>query len=160
MKMRYSALILLAFLWLTGCNKEKRYVYEVQPQELYQNAAQKQYLKTTDQFISIAYTHLFNASITNNELNKINVALLAVGDKATIQDMIVKNMIKDVQTISNNDMRADLPAFVDQTYLRFFNRKPNEFEAWKLKDLVEKNADITPKMVYYSMMTSNEYRYY
>lgn len=160
MKMRYSALILLAFLWLTGCNKEKRYVYEVQPQELYQNAAQKQYLKTTDQFISIAYTHLFNASITNNELNKINVALLAVGDKATIQDMIVKNMIKHVQTISNNDMRADLPAFVDQTYLRFFNRKPNEFEAWKLKDLVEKNADITPKMVYYSMMTSNEYRYY
>lgn len=160
MKMRYSALILLAFLWLTGCNKEKRYVYEVQPQELYQNAAQKQYLKTTDQFISIAYTHLFNASITNNELNKINVALLAVGDKATIQDMIVKNMIKDVQTISNNDMRADLPAFVDQTYLRFFNRKPNEFEAWKLKDLIEKNADITPKMVYYSMMTSNEYRYY
>lgn len=29
-----------------------------------------------------------------------------------------------------------------------------------MKDLIEKNVDITPKMVYYSMMTSEEYRYY
>jgi hypothetical protein len=65
-----------------------------------------------------------------------------------------------VQIPADAAMRADIPVFVEQTYLRLFNRKPNEFEAWKMKDLIEKNADISPKMIYYSMMTSNEYRYY
>ena len=45
-------------------------------------------------------------------------------------------------------------------YLRFFNRQPNEFEAWKVKDMIDKNTDITPQMIYYSMMTSEEYRFY
>ncbi len=155
-----SAIVLL--LLLPGCSKEKRYIYEVEPQQLYENAAQKQYLKTTDQFISIAYTHLFNVSITNNQLTQYNVALMSLGDKATIQDMIIKSLINKsgVQIPADAAMRADIPVFVEQTYLRLFNRKPNEFEAWKMKDLIEKNADISPKMIYYSMMTSNEYRYY
>ncbi len=154
--------ILIVLLFAAGCSKEKRYIYQVQEQELYQSAAQKQYLKTTDQFISIAYTHLYGVSITNNQLNQYNVALMALGDKATIQDMIIKSLINKpgVQIPGDAAMRTDVPAFVEQTYLRLLNRKPNEFEAWKLKDLIEKNADVTPKMIYYSMMTSNEYRYY
>ena len=156
-------LIMAALLTInSSCNKEKRYIYQVQDQQLYLNAAQKLNLKTTDQFISIAYSHLFGNSITNTELTKYNTALLALGDKATMQDMIVKSMINrsGVQLVTNNDMRADIPAFVEQTYLRFYNRKPNAFESWKMKDLIEKNADITPKMIYYTMMTGNEYRYY
>lgn len=154
--------ILIVLLFVAGCSKEKRYIYQVQEQELYQSAAQKQYLKTTDQFISIAYTHLYGVSITNNQLNQYNVALMAMGDKATIQDMIIKSLINKsgVQIPGDAAMRTDVPAFVEQTYLRLLNRKPNEFEAWKLKDLIEKNADVTPKMIYYSMMTGNEYRYY
>lgn len=163
MKIKLSAFFLLAFLLLqTSCNKEKRYIYQVQDQELYQSAAQKQNLKTTDQFISIAYSHLFGVSITNNELTQYNVSLQALGDKATMQDMIVKSMINrgGVQLVTNSAMRADIPTFVEETYLRFYNRKPNEFERWKMKDLIEKGTDITPKMIYYSMMTSDEYRYY
>lgn len=156
-----SSAIVLLFL-LQGCSKEKRYVYEVEPQQLYENAAQKQYLKTTDQFISIAYTHLFSVSITNNQLTQYNVALMSLGDKATIQDMIIKSLINKpgVQIPTNAVMRADIPVFVEQTYLRLLNRRPNEFETWKMKDLIEKNVDISPVMVYYSIMTSNEYRYY
>lgn len=156
------AITLFTLLLQAGCSKEKRYIYQVQEQELYQSAAQKQYLKTTDQFISIAYTHLYGVSITNNQLNQYNVALMALGDKATIQDMIVKSLINKpgVQIPGDAAMRADVTAFTEQTYLRLLNRKPNEFEAWKMKDLIEKNTDITPKMIYYAMMTSNEYRYY
>lgn len=163
---RLSHLLLLSLLLLAAsCSKKierNRYIYQVTEQELYQSAAQKQYLKTTDQFISIAYSHLFGHSITNNELAQYNVLLLALGDKATMQDMIVKSMLNrsGVIAVTNNAMRADVPAFVDQTYLRFYNRKPNEFESWKMKDLIEKNTDISPPMIYYSMMTSNEYRYY
>ena len=163
MKIQHSVYaVFFLLLFYTSCNKEKRYIYEVQSQELYQSAAQKQNLKTTDQFISIANSHLFGSTITNNELNQYNVALLALGDKGVMQDMIVKSMINrnGLQFPTNTAMRADISTFVEQTYLRFYNRKPNEFEAWKMKDLIEKNTDITPKMIYYSMMTGNEYRYY
>jgi Arc/MetJ family transcription regulator len=166
MKIKYSFLLLaISLLLQPSCTKiveKKRYTYQIQDQELYQTAAQKLYLKTTDQFISIAYTHLFGVSITNNELNQYNVTLQALGDKATMQDMIVKSMINrsGVQLVTDAAMRADINAFVEQTYLRFYNRKPNEFEQWKMKDIIEKNTDITPKAIYYSMMTANEYRYY
>lgn len=153
---------LLLVLLVSSCNKEKRYIYQVEEQELYQNNNEKQTLKTTTQFISIAYSDLFGTSITNDELNKFDVALQSFGDKTILQDMIVKSLINrsGVQVVTDNAMRADVPAFVEGTYLRIFNRKPNEFEAWKMKDLIDKNADITPKMVYYSLMTSEEYRYY
>lgn len=154
----FSFLLLL----LTACNKEQRYIYHVEEQELYQNANEKKTLKTTTQFISIAYSDLFGTSITTSELTKFDVALQAFGDKAIMQDMIVKSLVNrsGVQIPTNNAMRADVAAFVEATYLRLYNRKPNEFEAWKLKDMIEKNTDITPVMVYYSLMTSEEYRYY
>lgn len=154
--------ICLLMLTLASCNREKRYIYEVQEQELYQNASEKRNLKTTAQFISIAYSDLFGTSITTDELTKFDVTLQAFGDKAILQDMIVKSMINrsGIQVVDNNAMRADIAAFTENAYLRFFNRRPTEFEAWKVKDLIEKNADITPKMVYYSLMTSDEYRYY
>jgi hypothetical protein len=156
-----SAFLLIALL-ASSCNKEKRYIYQVQEQELYQNSNEKQTLKSTTQFISIAYSDLFGTSITNDELTKFDVALQAFGDKGVLQDMIVKSLINrnGVQVVTANAMRADIPAFIEGAYLRFYNRKPNEFEAWKMKDLIEKNADITPVMVYYSLMTSEEYRYY
>ena len=160
-----KTVILLAafFLFATSaCNKDQRVTYEVQTKELYQSAAQKQTLKTTIQFVSIAYSDLYNSSITSDQLNKLDLAYQAMGDKKIIEDMIIKNFLNQASSIipTNTIMRNDVAAFVQNTYLRFYNRKPNEFEAWKMKDMIEKNTDITPKMVYYTLMTSNEYRYY
>jgi hypothetical protein len=153
---------LICLLALGACKNEKRYIYEVEEQEIYQSANDKKNLKTTTQFISIAYNDLFGSNITTQQLQQFDVALQAFGDKNVIQEMIVKNLINrgGTQIPSDIAMRGDLPSFVEQTYLRIYNRKPNEFEAWKLKDMVEKNADITAKMVYYSLMTSEEYKYY
>ena len=153
-----SFVILLA----SGCNKDSRYVYEVQTKELYQNASEKKTLKTTTQFVSIAYSDLFSTSITNDKLNKLDLAYQSLGDKATVEDMIIKSFIAQANSTlpTATAMRSDIPAFVQNAYLRFYNRKPNEFEAWKMKDMIEKNTDITPKMVYYSLMTASEYRYY
>lgn len=154
------ALLLVSIL--SACNKEKRFIYQVQEQELYQNSSEKKNLKTTTQFISIAYNDLFGTNITNQELNQFDVSLQSFGDKSILQDMIVKSLLERTssQIPTNANMRADIPAFVEHAYLRFYNRKPNEFEAWKVKDLIEKNADITPKMIYYSLMTGDEYQYY
>lgn len=162
MKKQLYVLIACLLLSASACNKEKRYIYVVEQQELYQNAAQKVNLKTTAQFISIAYSDLFGSAITNDELLKFDVALQSLGDKNTMQDMITKSLINrsGVQQVNDATMRADVDAFIENEYLRFFNRMPNEYEQWKLKDMIEKNADITPKMVYYSLMTSTEYKYY
>lgn len=157
--------LLSALLLYNGCNTqtiEDRYIYEVQTKEIYQNASQKQTLKTTTQFVSIAYSDLFNSSITNDKLNSLDIAYQSLGDKKVIEDMIIKTFLQQASSLvpSNTVMRNDIPTFVQNTYLRFYNRKPNEFEAWKVKDMIEKNADITPKMIYYTLMTSDEYRYY
>ncbi|MFN8285299.1 MAG: hypothetical protein U0V74_01025 [Chitinophagales bacterium] len=159
---KYWSLILILFLFAESCKKEKRYVYETQQQELYQNANDKRNLKTTTQFITIAYNDLFNDNITTTELNKLDIALQAVGDKGVVQDLIVKNFINrpGVVITDNTAMRSDIPAFVNDAYLRLYNRKPTEVEAWKMKSLIENNTDISPKMVYYSMMTAEEYRFY
>ena len=159
---RFFSVAAVLMLLISSCNKEQRVIYQVQEQELYQSSAEKRNQKSTTQFISIAYNDLFGSSITSGELTKLDIAYQALGDKGVLEDMIVKSLINkpSVQIVTNTVMRADVPAFVESAYLRFFNRKPNEFEAWKVKDLIEKNADITPKMVYYSLMTSEEYRYY
>lgn len=155
-----SFFLLLTGIW--GCNKEQRVIYEVKEQELYQNSAEKKTQKTTLQFISISYNHLFGSSITNDELNKLDVIYQALGDKRVLEEMIVKSMLNRSGALipTSSEMRADVSGFVQSAYLRFYNRKPTEFEAWKMKDLIEKNTDITPKMIYYSMMTTDEYRYY
>lgn len=152
-------------LLYSGCNTktvENRYLYEVQTKEIYQNSSQKQTLKTTTQFVSIAYSDLFNSSITNDVLNKLDIAYQSLGDKKIIEDMIIRTFLQQASSLipTNNAMRSDIPTFVQNTYLRFYNRKPNEFEAWKVKDMIEKNTDMTPKMIYYTLMTSDEYRYY
>ncbi len=157
--------LLAVVLLYSGCNTktiEDRYIYEVQTKEIYQSASQKQTLKTTTQFVSIAYSDLFNSSITNDKLNSLDIAYQSLGDKKVIEDMIIKTFLEQASSFvpSNTVMRSDIPTFVQNTYLRFYNRKPNEFEAWKVKDMIEKNTDITPKMIYYTLMTSDEYRYY
>ena len=157
--------LLVVVLLYSGCNTktiEDRYIYEVQTKEIYQSASQKQTLKTTTQFVSIAYSDLNNSSITNDQLNKLDIAYQSLGDKKIIEDMIIKTFLQQANSLipSNTVMRSDISSFVQNTYLRFYNRKPNEFEAWKVKDMIEKNADITPKMIYYTLMTSDEYRYY
>lgn len=162
MKKIVFALLTALVLVTPSCNKEKRYVYEVQEQQLYQSANDKRNLKTTTQFITIAYNDLFGTNISTTELNKLDVALQAVGDKSVVQDMIVKAFINrsGVQIVSNTVMRNEVAEFVQGCYLRFYNRQPTETEMWKMKNLIETNTDITPQQVYYSFMTSEEYKYY
>ena len=159
---KYFLAFLLLLTVVSASKKETRYIYQVEPQQLYQSANDKKNLKTTTQFISIAYNDLFGTTITNSQLLNFDAALESLGDKNVIQDLIVKSLINQsgVQIPDNNTMRADVGAFVKNTYLKLYNRQPTEFEAWKLQDILQKNTDITPQMVYYSMMTSDEYKYY
>lgn len=157
---------ILAFCFLAllfqSCKKETDYIYEVDPVQVVKDQTNKDISKSTIEFLSIAYSDIFGSTITQNQLNRLSLLYLAFGDKKLLEDLLIKNMINrpESQLPSNAVMRADVAAYVKSTYIKLFNREPNELEAYTLKKNIDDNADMTSVMVYYSMMTSDEYRYY
>ena len=146
----------------TSCDTEKDFIYGVNDLEVVRPTGNKGYQKSLTEFISIAYADVFDANITQDVLLDLSTPYAAFGDLKYIEDLIIQNFLNDqsAQLPSNTVMRANVDLFITETYNRFYNRNPNEFELWYMKDLIDSNSDITPELVYYSMMTSNEYRYY
>ena len=156
------ALVVVVSFSFTGCKKEKDIIYEVNDVNVEQPNANKDYAKTLTEFISIAYADLFGSNINQTQLQTLAVPYSGFGDLKLIEDMIIKNFLNSPSVIipSDSEMRANIDQFLLDTYQKFFNRYPNEFELWHMKNLIDENSDITPELVYYSIMTSNEYRYY
>lgn len=166
----YLTLTLTKYVWTilvvaslaSGCKKETLYVYDVNTVNVEQEGGIKQHPKTTTEFISIAYSDLFGSTISNTDLQKLNVAYSAFGDRKLIEDMIVKNFLNNnaIAIPSKAQMQNDVSKFVTDTYKKLYNRLPNEYEKYYVTKVINADANITPVLVYYAMMTSNEYRYY
>lgn len=154
--------LILPLFFLSSCKKEQVVVYDVNQEKVYQNASEKKSLKTETEFISIAYSDLFGTGITYDVLEKLQGPYISFGDKGLVVDLIIRNFLASpaAKIPADNEMRADLPKFVAETYLKFFNREPDEFEQWKLEQIIRNDNNITAEIVYYAMMTSDEYRYY
>ena len=118
--------------------------------------------KTTIEFISIAYSDLFGNTISQNTLTELSIAYLAFGDKKLVEDLIIRNFLNTPGVVipTKTEMNADVSLFVSTAFKKFYNREPNEFELWQLVELITKDSAMTPELVYYAFMTSNEYRYY
>jgi hypothetical protein len=164
LKTRISALVIFlsGILLFAGCQKEKNIIYEVNDVNVQNPDANKDYVKSLTEFISIAYTDLFGESISQAQLQTLAVPYAGFGDLKLIEELIIKNFLNDpnVNIPTNAEMRENVDQFLFDTYQKFLNRAPNEFELWRLKSMIEENENITPDLVYYSIMTSNEYRYY
>lgn len=159
MKKILAAVFLLAAV---SCTKEKTYIYDVNNVNVNQANSNKGTSKTTTEFISIAYSDLFGTTISNADLVEMFTAYSSFGDKKLVEDRIIRVLLdrSGVQVPTNQSMRNDISLFVTNSYKKFFNRAPNEFEKYYLKNMVQNDTAITPEMLYYSFMTSNEYRYY
>ena len=144
----------------SSCKKE--YIYELKDETVTQPGGSKDNVKTTTEFISIVYSDLFNTNVPTDSLLFVQQAYDAFGDKKLIEDRIVRHFLNSpaVQIPSDASMRADIPGFVNQTIEKFFNRTPDAFENYFISDIIRQNSSITPMMVYYACMTSDEYRYY
>lgn len=157
-------LLVLAIVVLTvsSCKKETDFVYEVNEVQVSKDKIGKGIPKTTVEFISIAYSDLVGSTISQNDLSRVTLLYLAFGDKRLIEDLLIKNIVNSpvVNITTEEVMRNDISAFINSTYLKLFNREPNEVELYTLRKQISENANITPKLVYYAMMTSDEYRYY
>lgn len=163
-KLRYTALSLatIFILGVSSCQKEKNIIYEVNDVDVQDPNANKDYVKSLTEFISIAYTDLFGEAISQTQLQTLAVPYAGFGDLKLIEELIIKNFLNEpsVQIPTDAEMRTNVDQFLLDTYQKFLNRYPNEFELWHMKNLIVENENITPELVYFSIMTSNEYRYY
>jgi len=159
----YTALGLAFLLFFTACStQEDYYVYELQDVEVTRPGAVKSKQKTPQEFIAIAYADLFGRSISPTELEQVNITYLAYGDQQHTEQLLIRNFLNDsaAQIPSEEEMRNNPEGFVRSTYERFYNREPNEFELWKWQDLLENDSSLSPELIYFAFMTSEEYRYY
>ena len=157
---KYSLLLATIAMLFTACKKE--YIFGVDDVDVVQNSASKNNVKTTTEFVSIAYSDIFGSTVPQTYLTKLSLAYLAFGDKKLVEDIIIKNMLNapGVQLPTQQTMLADVDLFINNTYKKFYNRTPSEFELWKMKQLIQADSTITPELVYYAFLTSDEYRYY
>lgn len=155
---------ILAALFAIGvsCKREVTKQYEIDEVNLYTSASEKKNLKSDEQFISILYSDLFGTAITNSKLQELNQAYTSLGDKSLIIDILIKSMLADPGALvpTTQAMRDEPEYFVQTAYKTLLVRKPTKQEEWFLINQIEKNEALEPMDIYYSMLTSEEYRYY
>ncbi len=149
-------------LSMSACKKDSTPVFGVNDVDVSSNTGDKDNLKSATEFISIAYADIFQTTVTSQTLDALTVPYVAFGDNTVIEDMIIRNFLNEPTAIipSEQDMRADIPAFINEAYSRFYNREPDAFEAWQWEEYINSDQDLTVEVIYYAFMTSEEYRYY
>ncbi len=161
---------LLLLVLTTSCKKETTtihnsevdYIYNVNGENLYQSNADKNKEKSSEQYVSILYSNLFQNAIGQNDLIELSEIRRAIGDKQIADELILNAFVNNnnVQIPTNTVMRDDIDAFVEETYLRFFLRKPNPYEAYELKSEIEEDNNLNPELIYMAFALSNEYKFY
>jgi len=156
-------IFLLSILTLVSCKKEKKVTYHVNDVNITQNSAVKDHLKSTTEFISIAYSDIFGTVITTAKLADLSTMYRAFGDKKLIEEMVIKNFLNESTIqIPQIDRTSEITVqnFVNNSYKKLFNRKPDEYELWFVTDMIIRESDLNAELIYFSLMTANEYRYY
>ena len=160
--MRKLIFIFSVFL-LFSCKKEKKITYQLNDVTIENNTANKDHLKSTIEFISIAYSDIFGTVISTNKLAELSTIYKAFGDKKLIEQMVIKNFLNEPSIqIPQIDRSSSgtIHSFVQNVYTKLYNRTPDEYELWFVADMIEKDPDLTSELIYFSLMTANEYRYY
>ncbi len=137
-------------------------LYGIDTVTLYSSSTQKTRLKSPTQFYAILYSDVFRKALPSTELYDLQEASLSIGDKLLMNQMMVSSYINAPEALlpTAGEMRADITAFVQDTYIRFYQRNPSAVEAEYLKNLIERDPGISPKAIYTSFALSNEYLYY
>ena len=160
--MRKLIFILSIFL-LFSCKKEKNVKYQLNDVTIENNRANKDHLKSTTEFISIAYSDIFGTVISINKLADLTKIYKAFGDKKLIEQMVIKNFLNEpsiqIPQIDRSSA-STINTFTQNTYIKLYNRTPDEYELWFISNMIENDTDLTSELIYFSLMTANEYRYY
>ncbi len=166
---------LLLFLSLAvftvSCKKEvveeviyDNIIYQIDTVPVYQSNTEKDRLKTPIQYISSLYSNLAFSSIPTSILDNLVVYRLSIGDKTLVNELILNAMLEDPAITAlfptNAEMRDDIDAFIDESYLRFYLRNPTAYEKYSLHNIIEADEDITVTDMFRAFLLSNEYMFY
>ena len=151
---------LFCFLVISCSKEEKKYIYQVQEVYVDSPGADKPNVKESTEYISIAYADVFGKSIGSDLLAQLTTSYVSFGDVSIIEDLIIRNFLADpdAKIPTDSQMRADVELFVKDCYNQFYGREPNAQEVWFFKDKINSNSGLTPEVVFYIFLTSNEYR--
>ena len=159
-KMKKLLYILSVFLILSSCKKDD--VYELNEVNATSYNANKDKLKSSNQFISILYANLFQEALSANELFEISRCIQSIGDKEVAHEIVFSNFMNKNGVIIPSDslMRDNLDLFIEDTYKRFFVRDITEAEREFFISFFESHPNVSAEMFYMAFALSNEYQYY
>lgn len=161
--MRNYIYLFLLFFVFSACQKDKNaYLYELNETEVSSVTGKKTKRKTEEQYVSILYANLFQQALSSADLFEITKCIMSIGDKEVAHKVVVSNLMNrpDVKLPSNTEIRADLTAFIFDTYKRFYVREPSIAEKTWWLNYLNANPQITSEIVYVSFALSEEYLYY
>src|SRR6185436_1493348 len=143
---RFLSLSLLLSIILCSCKKEvlqkviyDNTIYGVTPVNLYLSNADKTKQKSPEQFVSILYSNLTNQTIPADDLTHISEVTYSFGDKGLVNSMLLENFLSapQIEIPSKQQMRNDITTFVSNTYLKFYLRKPSEYEKYFFSSMIQ-----------------------
>ena len=156
-------IFIFSVFFLFSCKKEKKITYQLNDVTIENNTANKDHLKSTIEFISIAYSDIFGTVISTNKLADLSTIYKAFGDKKLIEQMVIKNFLNEpsiqIPQIDRSSS-STINIFAQNMYTKLYNRTPDEYELWFVTDMIQKDTTLTSELIYFSLMTANEYRYY
>jgi hypothetical protein len=167
MNMRiFKFLLISCFLFsFVQCKKDKNTRYEIVETPSYGDNLKKDKDKTNIEFHSILSTNLFQKPSSINELTRTDRVIQSCGDKTLINEVIISNYMNSSQVIlpSRRRMVDSTERFVEETYVRFFIRRPTEAEkTWFINfiNANKSNPSFRPELVYTAFSASDEYMFY
>ena len=166
--MRTSKILLLLSLtvFFFQCKKEStNTLYEVVETPSYGDNLKKDKDKTNIEFHSILTTNLFQKPSSINELARTDRVIQSCGDKTLINEVIISNYMNStsVKLPTRQRMIDSTEKFVEETYIRFFIRRPTEAEkTWFINFINsnKSNPSFNPELVYTAFSASDEYMFY
>jgi hypothetical protein len=158
--MKKILFILVSVLLISSCVKDD--VYELNEVLANSYNANKNKLKSSNQFISILHANLFQKALSANELVEISRCIESIGDKEVAHEIILSNFMNKEGVIIPSDslMRDDLNVFIEESYKRFFVRDITEAEREFFLSFFVSHPNVSAEMVYMAFSLSNEYQYY
>jgi hypothetical protein len=121
--------------------------------------------KSNIEFHSILSTNLFQKPSSINELSRIDRVMQSCGDKTLINEVIISNYMNksNVKLPSRQMMIDSIDRFIEETYIRFFIRRPTEAEKTWFRNYINANKSnpaFRPELVYTAFSASDEYMFY
>jgi hypothetical protein len=158
-------LILVFLIGISACKKKDSNTYEVVDTNSYGDNLNKDKSKSNIEFHSILSTNLFQKPSSINELSRTDRVMQSCGDKTLINEVIISNYMNsaNVKLPSRKMMTDSTERFIEETYIRFFIRRPTEAEKTWFTNFInanKSNPNFRPELVYTAFAASDEYMFY